>query len=80
MGEYIVSRRYEEYEREIFQQHKEQYPDLIMCWEEGRIIYDADYYGDDYIPAYGTAKQRYIYREDAESMAQKISGRVRRVR
>lgn len=80
MGEYIISRRYEEHEEALYQEHKKKYPDLQMFWEEGRIIYDADYYGDDYIPAYGQAKQRYIYREDAENMAKNIGGRVRCVR
>ena len=80
MATYIVIRHYAEHEEELYKQHRALYPGLQGFWQEGRIIYDATPEGDDYIDGYGQLKQVYEYAEDAKNMAEKIGGKVRRVR
>lgn len=80
MATYIVTRQYEEHEEELYNEHKALYPGLQGFWQKGRIVYDATPEGDDYIDSHGQLKQKYEYAVDARNMAEKIGGKVRRVR
>ena len=75
---FFVVRHYNEDEKELFDTHKSKYPALKMKWWEGRILYDATYYGDDYEEASGLAEAAFEDRKLARQLAEDVGGRVYR--